>query len=201
MNTIPLPEKCLTVLPPWPQAIVLDHEDAKRLENRGYGVASQLHHFRGHIGLSQSKAFNGEYTEEHARGQAHIVEYEFKLKKRALGNPETWKLTAGKLWLVAELIRIVSPEEMANVRESGDALSDAKRWHVPGQFGLILGAVWQVEPMSCTGGVGAWTPRWCAACGHLQADSQGDRCRGCKEHGVLRDEGQRPVLKVVKEFL
>jgi hypothetical protein len=201
MNSIPLPTKCLTLLPPWPQAIALEHEDAKRLENRGYGVAKQLEAFRGLIGLSQSKAFNADYTEEHAKGQAHIVEYEFRLKKRSLGNPETWKLTAGKLWLVAELIRIVSPEEMAAVPEEGHGLSDAKRWHVPGQFGLILGSVWRVEPMPCTGGIGAWTARWCAACGHLQADSQGDRCRSCKEHGVLRDEGEWPQLKVVKECL
>jgi hypothetical protein len=198
MNTIPLPTKCLTLLPPWPQAIALEHEDAKRLENRGYGVARQLEGFRGHIGLSQSKVFKVDYFEDDVIDQASTVVHEFGLKKRALGNPETWRLTAGKLWLVAELTRIVSPDEMARV-DSKHGLAEAKRWHVAGQFGLILGSVWEVKPMPCSGGVGAWLARWCAACGHIQADSQGDRCRGCKEHGTLRDGGDRPQLKVVKE--
>lgn len=199
MKTFALPTKCLTLLPPWPQAIALEHEDAKRLENRGYGVAKQLEAFRGVIGLSQSKSFKANYSVDDAEDQANIVEGEFGFARGALGRREQWALTAGKLVLVAELVYVASPEFMAAEFTPGHAYEGAKRWHVPGQFGLILGSVWQVEPMPCTGGLGAWVPRWCAACAHLQADSQGDRCRGCKEHGTLRDEGEWPQLKVERE--
>lgn len=200
MKSIPLPTKCLTLLPPWLQAIALEHEDAKRLENRGYGVAKQLEGFRGHIGLSQSKAFKSDYSADDAEEAAEQIECSFGFTSGALGRQEQWTLTMGKLVLVAELTRVVSPDEMANVGPK-HGLADAKQWYVSGQFGLILGAVWLVEPLACSGGLGAWAPRWCAACGHVQADSQGDRCRGCKEHGTLRDEGKRPELKVERECL
>lgn len=200
MTSISLPTRCLTLLPPWPQAIALEHEDAKRLENRGYGVAKQLESFRGIIGLSQSKGFKPDYSVDDAEDQAEEIEREFGFARGALGRREQWALVAGRLVLAAELTRVVYPEEMASVKD-GSPLADAKRWHVPRQWGLILGSVWQVEPVSCTGGLGAWVPRWCEACRHLQADSQGDRCRKCKKHGTLRDEGKRPDLKVERECL
>jgi hypothetical protein len=192
--TIPLPERCLTLLPPWPQAIL---HAGKCLENRGYGVVRQLGDYRGLIGLSQSKGFSANYTEDDAyaatvdlmnRGMMQLVH----------PYPDQWQRTAGKLFIIAELTRIVSPDLMAAVPEEGHPLSEAKKWHVPGQWGLILGSVWEVEPVPCTGGVGAWQPGlWCR-CGHVYADSAKlpARCFSCKEGFA---DIERPQLKVVRE--
>lgn len=53
MNTLPLPPLCLTLLPPWPQAILYA---GKRIENRSAGVAAQIGGYRGLVGLLQSKS-------------------------------------------------------------------------------------------------------------------------------------------------
>jgi hypothetical protein len=153
VTTIHLPERCLTLLPPWPQAI---RYAEKRLENRSYGVARPLADWRYAlglanvpiVGLSQSKKTDNSYRD--------VAE------------------KAGTMWLCAELLDVLPPDKC-----EGDP------WHVPGQWGLILGRVWEVKPVPCTGGVGCWKARYCHQCRHVQADSQGDKCRGCKAAGTL----------------
>lgn len=44
MTRLPLPSRCLTLLPPWPFAI---RYAGKRLENRSAGVAASLRGYRG----------------------------------------------------------------------------------------------------------------------------------------------------------
>jgi len=180
----------------------------KRLENRGYGVVKQLGEYRGLIGLSQSKGFNREYTVEDAIDSAEDIEADSSRDAYMLGRAEQWAQTAGKLWLVAEFTRVVSPEFMKTVPDSKyentkHPLADQKEWHVEGQWGLILGSVWEVEPVSCTGGIGAWTPYWCTECHHIQADSQGvESCRKCKAAGSMVPPnafGNILQLKVVRE--
>lgn len=197
-ETLPLPEFCLTAQEPWPQAIA--YAD-KRLENRGYGVVNRLGEWRGLIGISQSKVnlpSDKVYADVVAvirdLRDAGLVQWQDK-RLRDL-NIGAWR---GKLCLVAELISVVAPQYMRHVLPSGHPYSEVKRWHVDGEFGLILGSVWEVEPIPCTGGQGAWQPRWCLSCGHIQADSQGSRCRGCKASLGLVLAGKRPLLKVVRE--
>ena len=93
----------------------------------------------------------------------------------------------GRAALVAELVDVRTPERCAG-----------EPWHVPGEWGLILGRVWEVEPVDCTGGVGAWTACWCPVCGRILADSSGG-CFGCRHRGT--SIGERPVLRVVSEAL
>lgn len=188
MTTMPLPRFCLTLLPPWPQAIAFA---GKTLENRGYGVARQLSGYRGLVGLSQSKTWDDIDCLAALRSFGALDK----------GNvDETWsefRRTAGKLWLVAELIYIASPEFMTADFMPGHAYEDAKKWHVPGQWGLILGSVWEVEPVPCMGGQGAWRPQWCAACKKIIADSHGLTCKTCLSKLVSGPEC--PTLQVVRE--
>lgn len=174
-TTIALPERALTLLPPWPQAIAFSD---KRLENRGYGVARQLGTWRGLVGLSQSKKWD-----EPMCLHGSIFD---PTAEPARSSLRSW---AGCLVLVAELLHVLPPEHC-----EGDV------WHVPGQWGLILGRVWEVEPVPCTGGVGAWTVEWCEVCLRVLADS----ARGCPDHRAarrIRDGLARPTLRVVRECL
>lgn len=182
MTTIPFPSRCLTLLPPWPQAIAYA---GKRIENRSGGVASQLRDYRGLIGLSHSKATNHDEIREQTSdlidaglwtlGQNGVT-------YRSIGEQ------AARLWLIAELIDIRPPS-----RASEDP------WHVPGQWGLVLGSVWEVEPIPCMGGQGAWRPQWCVACKKIIADSHGLTCKTCKSS--LLSGPDMPTLKVVREYL
>jgi hypothetical protein len=178
MITIPLPRLCLTLLPPWPQAIM---HAGKRLENCSASVAAQIDTYRGHVGLSQSKTWNNK--------DAHASLHELvrkRLDKPGLERSAGWDKAAGKLVLVAELIRVDRPHE-----------ARGNPWHVPGQHGLIFGRVWEVEPVACVGGVGAWRAQWCVACKKIVADTQGLACKTCLSKLVSGPEC--PQLRVVRE--
>lgn len=189
--TLPLPLRCLTLLPPWPQAI---RYAEKRLENRSGSVAKPLAEWRYGldlenvpiIGLSQSKGYNAPtekspgWTVEDADEAARDIEHGHVngntlpgiLREFSLGFAKDWLHTAGTLWLCAELLEVLPPDKC-----EGDP------WHVPGQWGLILGRVWEVKPVPCTGGQGAWNAdSWCVKCGHVYANSAKapGRCYSCK---------------------
>ncbi len=191
MSTIEVPPVCLTLLPPWPQAIL---HAGKRLENRSAGVAAQIGGYRGMIGLSQSKTWKRAHETDACCYIMTNGSISLESRKRFAQNiAETETRTAGKLLLVAELIRIDRPFE-----------AHGNPWHVEGQHGLILDKVWEVEPVPCTGAVGAWKPKWCAKCGHIYANGSRtpNACYTCKtrdpEFGpsTLAD---RPQLRIVRE--
>ena len=194
VSTIPLPEVCLTLLPPWMQCIATEHENAKRLENRGYGVAKQIGAWRGIVGLSQSKGFSSQYGEDDAIEDAIEAEHNHGFPYMRLGRVREWQKTAAKLWLAAELLDVLPPERCIGVD-----------WHVPEQWGLILGRVWLLEPVPCTGAVGAWEPQWCIDCGHVYANASRipEVCYSCKcRLRCASWEGPtRKQLKVVKEVV
>lgn len=191
LTTIDLPMRGLTLLPPWPQAIAFS---SKRLENRGQGTARQLGAWRGPIVLSQSKkGISANRTK---------VDFDVVDAAKEIGRSHGWKVEpnadgkitpkmlkmgdwCGRVALVAELIDVRTPDRC-----------NGAPWHVPGEWGLILGQVWEVEPVECTGGVGAWTACWCPVCGRILADSSGG-CFGCRHRGT--SIGARPVLRVVRE--
>lgn len=177
MSTIVFPERCLTLLPPWPQAIAYA---GKRLENRCQYVAAQVANFRGIVGLSQSKAFT-ESIKEDVVDISRDIKYNRELKLGDVGA------MAGKLWLAAELMDVLPPHRC----EGAD-------WHVSGQWGLILGRAWEVEPVACMGGQGAWRPQWCPACAKVIADSHGSVCKACRT--TLHTNPIAPPLRVVREL-
>ena len=205
MQTITLPEFCLTLLPPWMQCTAVEHPNAKRLENRGLGVAHRLVNWRGVVGLSQSKGFSSQYGEDDAIEDAIEAEQHNGLPYMRLGRAREWKPTAGKLWLAAELLDVLSPEQ-----------AEGRAWHVPGQWGLIWGRIWLLEPIACAGAMGAWRPRWCSKCLHIYADAAQvpQACRSCGAvfpENFLDDEKlfflnaagrevDRPALRVVREL-
>ena len=192
-TTIPLPTLCLTLTPPWPQAIAYA---GKRLENRWSGVAKSIGSYRGLIGLSQSK--NWDRDEEAIACMGILRDERIEVLSRlrfsdAMGydgkghQDRTGLLTsAGKLWLVADLVDVLPPDRC-----------DGADWHVRGQWGLILGQVWEVEPVACMGGQGAWRPQWCTACRKIVADSHGKVCKTCKT--TLSQAYQAPALRILKE--
>ncbi len=169
MIAIPLPERCLTLLPPWPQAI---RYAGKRLENRSRGVAEPLSKWRYSLGLNNAPIIGLSQSNTSSFSEAMLVgnevEKTHKLDKMELGGSCDWKLTAGTLWLCAELLDVLPPE-----RAAGDP------WHVPGQWGLMLGRVWEVKPVTCMGGLGAWRSQWCDVCKKIIADSHGLTCKSC----------------------
>lgn len=158
---IEFPPVCLTLRPPWPQAIAYA---GKRLENRNRGVASQLGTYRGFVGLSQSK---WSAALDRAAGE---IEFDL-LTREVMKCPPSAIVRyerSGKLWLVAEVVDVLPPERCA-----------ADPWHVEGQHGIIMGKVYEVEPVPCVGGQGAWRPRWCFLCRTIVADSHGAWCKRC----------------------
>lgn len=180
MATIHFPSRCLTLRPPWPQAIAYV---GKRLENRGKGVASQLDSHRGLVGLSQSA-----YTTLAAQSNAIERERELiarGLMRRPFDAAEMLRL-AGKLWLVAEVVDVLPPERCAG-----------NPWHVDGQHGIIFGKVYEIVPVACMGGQGAWRPRWCQACKMVVADTHGLMCKRCLS--TLAHGPNMPELEVVRE--
>ena len=186
MTTIHLPLLCLTLLPPWPQAILYA---GKRLENRTAGVAAQIGGYRGLVGLTQSKAGLDDAVIP-AEFEACAIEHEHKLGGSVLGRRDQWKKTAGKLFIVADLIRIDRPHEAR-----GNA------WHVPGQHGLIFGKVWEVEPLPARGGQGAWEPSWCGICHSISARHKTMKCATCNTGAEYNTLGERPQLRIVREVL
>jgi hypothetical protein len=179
VTTIPLPRLCLTLLPPWPQAFLYA---GKLLENRSAGVAAQIGAYRGMVGLSQSKGF----SRRHEHDDALCIADDIIRRTGADARTRVWAPTAGKLFIVAELIRIDRPHE-----------ARGNPWHVPGQHGLIFGRVWEVEPVACVGGVGAWRSQWCAACKKVVADTQGLTCKTCLSRLVSGPDC--PQLEVIAE--
>lgn len=187
-STIPLLSRCLTLLPPWPQAI---RYAEKRLENRfaTVGKAAALWRYSHSladvpiVGLSQSKATDND---------------EVRMATRDLIGRGLWKLgqdgvtyrsiadQAGTLWLCAELLDVLPPDKC-----EGDP------WHVPGQWGLILGRVWEVKPVPCMGGQGLWRSQWCVACKKIIADTHGLTCKTCLSKLVSGPEC--PALEIVTE--
>lgn len=184
ITTIPLPERGITCLPPWPQAMAFAD---KRLENRGYGVARQIGEWRGLIAVSQSKTWDDIdcMAALDSIGQWH---HGAKID----GQWREFRPWAGKIAIVAEIMDILPPGRCAG-----------HPWHVPGQHGLSLGRVWLVDPVPCTGGVRCWGVEWCPFCAHVYAVSarKPHKCYSCKKELRPLDGNRdaRPMLKVIKE--
>lgn len=183
-QTIAFPERCLTVLPPWGQAIAYAN---KRLENRGEGVARQIGSWRGVVGLSQSARSKSAETidsELLIMGDDRID----LARRQRFAKEIDDRTKAGKLWLAAELVDLRSPEQCAG-----------EMWHVEGQWGIILGRVWELRPVACMGGQGMWRPQWCARCTKVVANSHGRVCKTCATMLTVQNM-DLPALAIVREI-
>lgn len=179
-KTIELPERGITCLPPWPQAIAFSD---KRMENRHGAVAGHL--VTGMLAISQSKTWDEREADRAVRSIR-----EAKLATLGDLTAVPWKQWAGKLVLVAELMDVLPPD-----RCQGDP------WHAEGQWGLILGRVWEVEPTPIMGGRGCFYLKTCSVCETLQAIDSAAITFSCRRCRTLRSEGDRPELTIKRECM
>jgi hypothetical protein len=178
--TIPLPRVGLTLLPPWPQAILYA---GKRIENRAPSVAGRVRTWRGIVALTQSKSWKHDVQEADLD---HLVLDARVSVRDAVQWMNEWKHMASKVVAVAELL---------DVQPNGD--KPTNRWAVPGEHGLYLGRVVELEPVLCTGGRGVFRFGACWQCGRPSAYEKNKalQCRGCRNYTPC-DQLAYPELKV-----
>lgn len=185
------PERIITCLPPWPQAIMFA---GKRLENRSPSVAARIGDWRGLVAISQSKQWDLAAAEESATamGDCGLID-DGRPEAEDLGLPQIgtgpdWEPWDGKIVAVAALIDVIParlwahPRRQPHLEISGTRqriMHEQLRWYAGGdQAGLMLGRVWQVEPVSVTGGRGFCALGECPRCDSVQA-IMGHTCRRC----------------------
>lgn len=183
---IELPRFGLTELPPWGQCIALFDKD---VENRGFGVMRQIRRYRGPVLLSQS-AWKREHDVDSEAMWYSLIDDGLVPKSPVPNEVRSW---AGKAFAVANLVDLIGP-----------STSKKRRWHVPGQYGLVLQDVQLIEPVACSGGQGFWRTTWCNVCGRIAADTwvaaKSNPCTGCQKQKERIDRatsGPRPKLRIV----
>lgn len=189
--TLLLPRLGLTLLPPWFCFILWSD---KRVENRAPSVAGRIKGWRGIVAFGASK-ITGRDAMRSAVDLASSVRVEPWFR---------WN-GAQPLNVGASLFRdlgghILGAAEVIDVRSNGSAPAD--KWAVPGQSGIIIGRVWELEPTPCTGARGVYAIGACAACGHIGAiENKGAPlvCRRCQAT-TPREHLGRPRLRVVAEY-
>lgn len=183
----------MTLKPPWGAFIVLGN---KRHENRGLSAAGVARKWIGNnirpyrrIAITASK----NYDEEQARFERRRLAFAAMainprneairaaqmLQARIPGALDELgeeneplealaRRTGGKIIGVAELVGVV---------RNGD--DPPGYWQASGQHSLVLGRVWEVEPVPCTGGQGVFKFSRCPLCGRPIANTYGTKCKRC----------------------
>lgn len=188
---ITLPLAGLTLLPPWWLFILWSD---KRCENRHPSVAGRLKGWRGIVAFGASKITGADAKEEAVLIAKSVKEEPWFAWNGGEPNP----LPAKTLWERGG--HILGAAELLDVRPNGSAPTD--KWAEPGQSGLILGRVWEVEPVPCSGGRGVYALGACEKCWHIGAiEVKGAPlvCRKCK-HSTPRERLGRPKLRVIAEY-
>lgn len=176
----------MTLLPPWPMFILFA---GKRIENRSRGVAARVGKWRGLVAFGMSRTF------DKYECMAAIEDVQREPWYRWRGPDPFWRSD-----LFAWAGHLVGVAELVDVRANG--LDPSDPWAVPGEWGLRLGRVWQIEQIPVSGGRGVHAIGGCAACGHVGAiDERGAplvcrRCRATTPRAAL----VRPELKVLRAF-
>lgn len=187
-----LPLAGFTLLPPW-WAFILWSD--KRCENRAPSVAGRIKGWRGIVAFGASKI-----TGEDAKVEAVMVAKSVREEPWfAWNGGQPNPLPAKLLWERGG--HVLGCAELLDVRANDDA-TPADKWAEPGQRGLILGRVWEVEPVPCSGGRGVYALGACACCGHIGAIEVKDAplvCRKCKA-STPRERLGRPKLRVIAEY-
>ena len=190
-RTIEYPGIGITIKPPWGAFIVLGN---KRHENRGLSEAGVARKWIGNnirpyrrIAITASKHYDEEHTQFDRQRLAFaaiaikprveavravemlMARLPGALKGGAHDPLSAWdRETAGKIIGVAELV---------GVERNGD--DPPGYWQAAGQHGLVLGRVWEVQPVPCTGGQGVWRLSRCPLCGRPIANTYGTKCNRC----------------------
>lgn len=184
-----LPKVGITLLPPWWWLVLWA---GKRIENRAPSVASRVKGWTGLMAMTSSKPTAAGWEEaldavESVRRMGFRDRWE---------GPDTWTLKDAK----ERSGCVVGVLELVGVRPNGREPTDP--WAVPGEHGLLLGRVLEVEPLPCAGGRGVFAFGACKGCGRPGAiENRGEPlvCRACKETTAREDLG-RPMLNVRKVF-
>jgi len=106
-------------------------------------------------------------------------------------GPERWTLRDA----IARAGHVVALAELVGVVANGPAPRDP--WAVPGEHGLRLGAVLEVEPIPCVGGRGAFWIGACAGCGMpgpRETEGAAMTCRKCKLEAPVA--GAQPMVTI-----
>lgn len=174
----------ITVMAPWWAFIV--HAD-KNVENRGANVAGAIGEWRGRILIAASK---GHETADGTRysslatkaGVRPAVASDIEdicswtqrqPKEGALAlSVQTFIDNAGMAVGEADIIAVCHP---GHLHAPG---TPARRWHGPGQYGIVLSGVRAIEPYPVTGGQGFWRVMTCPECGRVVAAGSRHRCIG-----------------------
>ena len=180
-RVIEYPGVGMTPKPPWGAFIVLGN---KRHENRGLSEAGVARKWIGQrIAITASKNFCAATSD----AEIDVIQTDAlwmdtpKAAKRMIierlsigrtperGMLSDWNTaTAGKIIGVADLLEVV---------RNGD--DPPGYWQASGQHSLVLGRVWEVEPVPCTGGQGVWKLSRCPLCGRTIANTYGTKCNRC----------------------
>jgi hypothetical protein len=188
---LPLPRAGITLLPPWWLYLLWN---TKRHENRAASVASRIKGWRGLFAFGASKLTALDKKDEAIMVHRSVREEPWFRWNSRKPDPFTFKQVfelGGHLVGVAELLDVV-PNGSAPTGE----------WQEPGQHSLVLGRVWEIEPVPCSGGRGMCALGACAACGHIGSiENKGQPlvCRRCKVVTPREDLG-RPSLRIRAEY-
>lgn len=186
INKIELPPYGLTLLPPWWCAILWA---GKRVENRVQSVAGRIGKYRGPVAITSSKTRNAfDVAQELADIEQHI-------------SPRWTQHGPMVAWRVIQSLSgmIVAVADIVDVRANGAQPSDP--WAVPGQWGIHLANVREVEPVPCTGGRGFFRFGACSSCGHPGAaeTKTGPLCRKCKAETTFANLKKSMLTEVTRE--
>lgn len=177
---IELPRVGLTLLPPWGYAVC---RKGKRCENRAPSVAGRLRDWRGVVALTHSANWN--------KGDYDDAVDDLLLR----GLFEQSDVAACAAWSEQMVGKVFAAAELIDVHPNGDGPSND--WAVPGEHGLWLGGVIEVEPVPCTGGRGVFRFGACMHCGRPSAHERGKliECRKCNKQTPF-DKITRPTVGV-----
>jgi len=196
MSAVELPPYGLTLLPPWWCAVLWA---GKRVENRAQSVATRIGGYRGPIAITSSATWK----------ESNVMEDLFCIGYRITPQWSPGSLMDHSLYKLAPIHYFDTPEALTSVqirelrKRSGMIVGVADivdvqaniapptdPWAVPGQWGIRLANVREVEPVPCTGGLGFFRFGACSSCGRPSAAERNDGllCRKCKietPHGSL----------------
>ena len=189
--TMKLPRAGITLLPPW--WIFLLWSD-KRHENRAPSVAGRIQGWRGLFAFGASKVTGADKQEEIVMEARSVI-----------GEPWFgWNANKPKPFPAKEMFarggHIVGVSELLGTEPNGEDPKD--KWAVPGEHSLLLGRVWEVEPVPCSGGRGMCAIGACKHCHHIGSiENKADPlvCRRCKKT-TLRQELEHPSLRILAEY-
>lgn len=188
---IPLPRAGLTLLPPWWCFILWA---GKRIENRSATVAARCGRWRGRVAIGASRVV----------GPKGCDRDDVCMLAKSYEREPWWRWRGSPSFSERDMFalggHLVGVADLLDVRPNGPRPSDP--WAEPGEWAFVLGTVYEIEPVPCTGGRRIHAIGGCATCGHIGAiEERNDplRCRRCKA-STPRSQLRRPPLRVIRAF-